>query len=740
MAVTIRGNVYFCPTSGIRDSSGKLPLTPMDNIPIILYDSITQRAVGVKSANGGSFEITDVPTDLGHQLYLIESWESNRDVTVIGQISYNDAQKIDNPPIPSDPPVSETPATSGNRIVSMSQNTMIIDLSQVTEQSVFNFIDEPSTARTLPLNRYMTIGENLIEDVGSGNLKGTFGQYPPGTDLGVSFDGYTFKTDFNYVTYQNPPHDGDYTIVNTMNENTFETWFDMPDFTSGDETGRMMVVNGNFPGQAVYESNPISSIVPNQNYVFSVWVCNIDSDPDSINPEFSVEVRSTDGTVFFREDLENNLPPTTVPTWVQIGSIFNVGSSTSIIARFISKGGAAGGNDYAFDDIKLYQLEPAPIQSIIKTVSPLIVNPGDTVTYHLIFKNTGATAVESLSIQDQISPFLTIDSVYYNNHQVTPSSLDPLEVLLPEPLASNTEATVTIITRTDEDVPKGTTIPNQATLTYKYPISNEPISINSNQVRIYTLAPGPTGPTGPTGATGPTGPTGLQGNTGPTGATGPTGPTGLQGNTGPTGATGLQGNTGPTGATGLQGNTGATGPTGLKGNTGATGPMGPRGLRGVTGNTGPRGLQGPPGKCDCDNFYGEYCYQDQNDCRCGCFKQVLLLKPIISNLDYDDCTKDRIFLPTGFVFYATYNIIISVCGHYDITSQFLSKNQGLSISTCRESGYLKHDSVLTLQGSCILVPNSMTDEITLAVNVYDTDRFQVQSATVKVFSIGTIKF
>lgn len=81
---------------------------------------------------------------MGYSLYLIESWESEGDVIIQRRVSYNDAKRVANPPIPSDPPINKMPATSGNRMVSMSRNTIMIDPNQVTDQSVFNFIDEPS--------------------------------------------------------------------------------------------------------------------------------------------------------------------------------------------------------------------------------------------------------------------------------------------------------------------------------------------------------------------------------------------------------------------------------------------------------------------------------------------------------------------------------------------------------------------------------------------------------------------
>ena len=54
---------------------------------------------------------------------------------------------------------------------------------------------------------------------------------------------------------------------------TFGEWFNMPDHTSGDETGRMGIINGSFKGQPFFtETINVKSSTP---YVFSAWICNI---------------------------------------------------------------------------------------------------------------------------------------------------------------------------------------------------------------------------------------------------------------------------------------------------------------------------------------------------------------------------------------------------------------------------------------------------------------------------------
>lgn len=44
------------------------------------------------------------------------------------------------------------------------------------------------------------------------------------------------------------------------------------------------------------------------------------------------------------------------PEWVQIGSVICSESNTTLTVIFVSQGPAANGNDYAMDDIALYEV------------------------------------------------------------------------------------------------------------------------------------------------------------------------------------------------------------------------------------------------------------------------------------------------------------------------------------------------------------------------------------------------
>lgn len=184
----------------------------------------------------------------------------------------------------------------------------------------------------------------------------------------------------------------------------------------------------------------------------------------------------------------------------------------------------------------------------------------------------------------------------------------------------------------DDNTPRWINTPGSATQSVLEQMQN---SINSIQIEVNNLPPGPQGPTGPQGPIGPQGIEGPAGEAGENGETGETGPQGPEGPMGPPVPAGLtwegqwvqnttyntydvvvdNGQTGynisyvcyngpvnsgtpphfdtthwsPLSSAGIPGTQGPIGPAGSNGATGATGPQGP------AGPTGPQGIQGEPG-------------------------------------------------------------------------------------------------------------------------------------------------
>lgn len=113
-----------------------------------------------------------------------------------------------------------------------------------------------------------TLGANLLTNNGS------FGTGPgtPGT-TGSALPAGT--TDYSFAAYGgNSPQDGQYSIVNRLNTNTFNYWFsNVSDHTTGAATGQMMVVNAAFAPGVFYRQT--LTVTPNTNYDFSGWFLNL---------------------------------------------------------------------------------------------------------------------------------------------------------------------------------------------------------------------------------------------------------------------------------------------------------------------------------------------------------------------------------------------------------------------------------------------------------------------------------
>ena len=423
-----------------------------------------------------------------------------------------------------------------------------------------------------------------------------------------------------------PPYNGQYSLSNTIANSNFcgwstGGWFNVSDHKSGDETSSMLIVNGAYPGEFIFKSDV--TLKENTNYFFSAWICNIDLFPSAALPKLRVEITEEgSSTPIFNDNLIGNFKVTKIPTWNQIGTILNSGTSvidgknnldtkTTITISFISEGAAATGNDFIIDDITLYELIESPITNLKKSVDKYVAKPGDILLYTITFENTSNTEITNLYFYDEIPANTTYvaNSLTVNNMQFTNIGQPGyIETIIPS-LGINEAVTITFNVKINNNTENGTEIINFCRLFYG--TTGDETNIISNTVYTMVIdtdcSPCPTGPTGPPGilgAIGPTGCTGFTGTPGDTGPTGPTGPPGIIGAIGPTGSTGITGTpgdtgpTGPTGPTGIIGPigpTGCTGFTGTPGDTGPTGPTGPPGILGAIGPTGPTGPTGPPG-------------------------------------------------------------------------------------------------------------------------------------------------
>ena len=668
-------NIYTISGTVVHNNGGPYKdviNTPMPNVTIALqiqgdkniYGEVTETGIVVKTDINGRFTFINVPSNNSYR--VVEAGQYLGEISSTGD--WNDSKEISITPI--DPYISQvTNAPSdSNRICSISPNTVFIDTLTEDIDNI-SFIDVFVNDIPLSLGKYVITGSNLF----TGANNGTFGNLPNGTPVQTSpasnpYSG--FGENFQYVQYEHnpatqtsdpnlacqndepgelctcthggyptcPPYNGQYSLSNTIANSNFcgwstGGWFNVSDHKSGDETSSMLIVNGAYPGEFIFKSDV--TLKENTNYFFSAWICNIDLFPSAALPKLRVEITEEgSSTPIFNDNLIGNFKVTKIPTWNQIGTILNSGTSvidgknnldtkTTITISFISEGAAATGNDFIIDDITLYELIESPITNLKKSVDKYVAKPGDILLYTITFENTSNTEITNLYFYDEIPANTTYvaNSLTVNNMQFTNIGQPGyIETIIPS-LGINEAVTITFNVKINNNTENGTEIINFCRLFYG--TTGDETNIISNTVYTMVIdtdcSPCPTGPTGPpgilgaigptgctgftgtpgdTGPTGPTGPPGIIGAIGPTGSTGITGTPGDTGPTGPTGPTGIIGPIGPTGCTGFTGTPGDTGPTGPTGPTGIIGPIGPTGCTGFTGtpgDTGPTGPTGPPG-------------------------------------------------------------------------------------------------------------------------------------------------
>lgn len=533
--MNITGSVIFNINSQPNEASGNQPIK---GVPVAIQvrgdtnieGTFVGKGIVVLTNSDGNFAFRDVPKG---SYRIVEAAGYTGEISNSGNWNYSKSISV----TPNDPDIGliTSPPREANRVNSLSPNTVYVNVSNSNISNV-KFVDAPVEDIYLELNNYVTIGNNLIT---AGN-NGDFGMLPNGTPVDTSpitVPYSDFITTFKYVRYVYfKPNDGEYSISNTITNTNFGTWFNVSDHTTGDESGRMMIVNGSNPNQSIFTTTV--TVEPNTNYVFSTWVMNIDSEPTSVLPELRVIVRSN--TEFlFNQPLSSTLRVTRIPTWIQVGATFNSGSNTRLTVSFISEGGPAGGNDYLIDDIRLLQLQGAPVTNIQKSVDRIIASTGDTIRYTITFTNSSIQQLTNVIFRDIVPKGVTIipNTLIINNVQLDESNINS-GISLRDINARET-ITISFDVRVNSYVRNGYTISNNAGITYTFRDStgsNRTITTTSNTVHtiiINTNCPvcpaGPQGERGPQGPQGEAGPVGPQGPMGPRGEIGPRGPQGIPG-------------------------------------------------------------------------------------------------------------------------------------------------------------------------------------------------------------------
>lgn len=485
---TISGRVVFDRDRSATINAGD---TGIGGVSVVLQDISNNLRLVVLTDTNGNYTFLNVPNG---SYRIVESFGTSGGVATPGNFANAAPGSV---PDGMNPPVSAVtnPPVGTTNLDSLTPDTLFVTATGVNLENE-NFLNGPVIYT--PIEAILdpcaiVSGDNLIMAADDG----TFGTFPAGTpaNTGAPEEPYPGVTpDFTYVL-PNPevfaPLGGEYTVQNIMTNSmsaSIGAWWRIADHTAGNETGRMMIVNGFNPG-AVFFRDTVP-VKPNTDYLFTAWILNLFKVTGFPNPELGVRILDENGNVLDSATLGILIPVNTnAPEWKQIGSVINSQGNTSLTVEFVSEGPEVVGNDYAIDDVSFNEIL-VPQFVPVKTVSQSTVSIGETVQYTVTLENTCTQPLTDVFFQDIIPNGLTfvpgsviVDGVLF------PGDNPEVGFFLPNIMGGET-ATVTFSVRADFIPPQNPTL-NSADITYSYtpieggiPLTN---TVTSNVVAVSVV-------------------------------------------------------------------------------------------------------------------------------------------------------------------------------------------------------------------------------------------------------------
>lgn len=414
----ITGRVIFDRDRSATINTGD---TGLLDVPVVLQNIDTNERIAVLTNANGEYSFENVPNG---EYRIVEAYGTQGAVLSPANFEFATVGSV---PEGNDPPIEAAvnPQPGATNLDSLTPNTLFVT---VTGQNILNqnFLDGP--IRNIPIETILDecasiANENLITAADDG----TFGSFPAGTptNTGVPIEPYPDVTpDYTYVL-PNPeiyaPTGGEYTVQNTMTDALSQqigAWWRISDHTTGDETGRMMVVNGFNPGSIFFTSTV--NVTPNTNYLFSSWILNLFRATGYAEPQLGVVILNEEGEIIYSANLGETIPVNTlIPEWREIGTVINSQNNTSLTVQFLSQGPEEIGNDYVIDDISLREIQ-VPVFTPMKTANVSVINVGESITYTTTLENTCTSPLTNVFFRDIVPEGFTFipNTVTVNGSQV----------------------------------------------------------------------------------------------------------------------------------------------------------------------------------------------------------------------------------------------------------------------------------------------------------------------------------
>ncbi|MHB8035289.1 cell surface protein [Clostridium botulinum] len=486
---TISGRVVFDRDRSATINAGDSGIA---NVPIVLQNTATDVKLVVLTDANGNYSFINVPNG---DYRIVQSFGTPGDVPTPGD--FNNAV-VGPVPVGTNPPISfaSDPPPGSTNLDSLTPDILLVTVTGV-DLTNENFLDGPVIYTPIQniLDPCVSVSNVNLTNVAD---NGTFGFFPTGTpaNTGAPVEPYSgVIPDFTYVLpdpTKFTPIGGEYTVQNIMTNamsNEIGAWWRIADHTTGNETGRMMVVNGFNPGAIFFRD--VVSVQPNTNYLFSSWILNLFKVIGYPNPELGVRILASNGDVLYSATLGAQIPVNTnAPEWKQIGTVINSQNNTSLTVEFLSEGPEVIGNDYAIDDVALNEVK-VPLFTPVKTISTPVANVGETVTYTVTLENTYTSPLTNVFLKDNVPNGLLFVAGGVIVNGVSEESFDPNVGFTIPNIPGGSTATITFDAVVNA-VPTPNPALNTATINYSYTpveggIENN-FTVDSNTVPLEVRA------------------------------------------------------------------------------------------------------------------------------------------------------------------------------------------------------------------------------------------------------------
>ncbi|MEP7264896.1 MAG: gliding motility-associated C-terminal domain-containing protein [Bacteroidota bacterium] len=206
-----------------------------------------------------------------------------------------------------------------------------------------------------------------------------------------------FTTGYIFSANAGPGNFGITADAGTVNPGS---WANCHDRTSG--TGNLMWLNLTSTSSLNIWTQTINGILPNTNYLFSCWVCNLQTgDPATL--QLSVNGNLVGDSM--------SAPPTSC-NWIRLCFIWYSGNNTSATLSITNQSQHANGNDIGLDDISFLKCNPSTFSFFSGTIcqgSTYQLPDGTTVSTTGVYLDTLQSIFGCDSV---ITTTLIVDSVH----------------------------------------------------------------------------------------------------------------------------------------------------------------------------------------------------------------------------------------------------------------------------------------------------------------------------------------